>query len=121
MFSVLLSILGAADAGDATFDDPLYDVCPEAPATQDVSGALLQLDGGVAVLDPGTLLFPPERAKRTACLMETCDVDRQGKKALLDGPSQPAWWVGWASALGLGLGFGFAAHALWNIISGALK
>jgi hypothetical protein len=112
---------GVVEAPTTSFTDVIYDACPEAPLTVDVSGAELKLDGGVQVLDVGSLLLGPQRAQRNACLMATCDAARAGYKKTLDGPSQPAWWVGWFSAGSLGIGLGIIIMTLWNTFAGGSK
>ena len=77
------------DGGTQTFISELYGSCPDAPPS-------MPLDGG-------WVLLPPARAQRLACLMETCDVARQGEKKIAEEP--PYWW-----AIGMGLfGAGLAA------------
>lgn len=74
MLSLVLPLLLAADGG-TLFSDSLYSTCREAPP-------VVQLDGG-------WVLLPPERAERNACLMATCETDRQTRQ----NQSQPAQWV----------------------------
>lgn len=88
IFTLISIVLAQADGGhdfavnDAggSYSAPLYETCPAAPPS--------------LVLDGGFLLFPPERAARIACLMETCESDRMRReKAMRDAPAEvPVWW-----------------------------
>ncbi len=114
----LLMVLSAVDGGvsaaaPATFTDAIYGSCPDAPPSVDGSGLALP-DGGTS--DLGSVLLPPLRSARIACLMETCDTDRMGKQKLLDGPAKPLWWVGWVAALSLGMTFGLGVAQLWELL-----
>lgn len=71
-----------------TFTDSLYAVCPDAPPSM---GSVPLPDGGVFLLPPGSAYLPAPRPARIACLMETCDIDRQAKGKANDTP--PAWWA----------------------------
>ena len=114
---VLLMMLSAVDGGvsalPVTFTDAVYASCPDAPPSIDASGFQLP-DGGTS--DLGSVLLPPLRSARIACLMETCDTDRMGKQKLLDGPAKPLWWVGWVAALSLGMTFGLGVAQLWELL-----
>lgn len=100
--SALVLLLLAADP--ATFSDPLYATCPEAPPTEKV------VEAGKAPrpLVVGDVLASAARSARIACLMDTCDVDRMSKAKLLDGPQGPKWWLSLGSAFSFGLTVGAA-------------
>lgn len=71
---------GGAYVGAAvTFTDTIYGTCPVAPPVQ--------------VLDGGWKLLSPERAARTACLMEICDTDRMRRAKEQAAEPAPWWWV----------------------------
>lgn len=90
-----------ADAGvlAPTFSEPLYATCPDAPPAEKVTNDTW--------LRPpvGSYILSPKRAARNACLMETCDVDRQKKEQLLTGSTAPNW----AIQFGVGVATGIAA------------
>lgn len=91
MTSLLLALVLAQDAGvdagvHADFKAPIYASCPDAPPFE-VS------DGGLTLTLPGDIIGRKERGERLACLMTTCDVDRQQKAARLDEQPAPWWWV----------------------------
>jgi hypothetical protein len=97
VLAVALAALLAADGG---FDAPLYAQCDEAPPPQ----MLETPDGGTA------LLLSPERARRDACLLTTCEVRREQLEAQPEPPTTGAWvlvalafFVGGALAAGLGI------------------
>lgn len=73
----------AVDAGTSSglvlYSDPLYAQCREAEPSQP--------------LDGGWVLLPPARAERVACLMTTCEVDRQAKVSASDAAPPPSWLV----------------------------
>lgn len=109
----------AADGGvelSANFDAPLYATCPDAPASRDASDIWLGDAGApdVHLIDPGASYLPSRRSARIACLLETCDVDRQGKQKILDGPSAPAWWAGWVAAFGTGVSVALGLVGLYG-------
>jgi len=96
-------LLALALSAEPTFSEPLYASCPEAPPSETVTK-----DQPVRVLVPGDVILSAARASRVACLMETCDLDRQSKAKLLDGPQGPKWWLTLASAFSFGLTVGAA-------------
>lgn len=79
-----------------TYSEALYASCPEAEPSIPVDG--------------GWRLLPPSRVARVACLMETCDVDRQLKEEQLAGQAPPWWW--WAA------GVAFVAGIAGGVIGG---
>jgi hypothetical protein len=97
-----------ADAGvlAPTFSEPLYATCPEAPPAEKVTNDTW--------LRPpaGSYILSPKRAARNACLMETCDVDRQKKEQLLDGSSAPNWAVQFGIGVATGIAAGFTIGRL---------
>ncbi len=90
---------GGVDGGAAVdFTAPLYGQCSEAPPVE-------RVDGGV--------FMPAAREARVACLMVTCESDRQRKSRLLDEqPIPPAWYL-WAVGLSAALALGAVIGRWW--------
>lgn len=115
---VLLAVLavdgGTVDSGTLSapgrtpdFGAELYSECNERwPA-----------DAGAAVQQPGgAWLYPAARNARVACLLATCDVDRQDRARetpLLSTGAAVAIMV--SAGLGLLLGGGLVGWAVWQI------
>lgn len=96
MTSLVVALILSADGGTGPdFSVPLYGSCREAPPVE-------RVDGGV--------FYPDARHERVACLLTTCDVDRQGKaKLLAEQPPPPSYVIyglSIAAAVALGLVLG---------------
>lgn len=92
----VLAADGGVDAGSTLvdFSDPLYMQCEEAPPS--------------ITLPDGSSLLPKKRAERVACIMATCEVDRENKAKALEAAPPPSWWVAIIATAGAGIALGVA-------------
>jgi hypothetical protein len=108
VIALLLLPLAAADVDGGTpdagsrWEDPLYAVCPPAPAPE-------RLDGG-------SLLLAPARVARLDCLMVTCDEDRRNRGKVITQGAPPLSPIAWAmTLLALTVGLGLGGWGGWEL------